>query len=157
MRNRWMFGMLALAVASSLLVGDAWARGPRCRWTPPDPAEIAAKALEQLEKIGDRCADHNAQVAERCVDKITALIMEGDLEGAEMLADRCIGHVNRSSDRCVRLVEGTTGFYVRILEMLEADAATIESVEAAGEAATGVVVQSQEDAVTEIEGALPVE
>jgi len=155
MSRQWILGVVALAMACTVLASDAWARrAPGRRERPEaDPAALAEKCIERVSTMAERCAGHNAGAAEGCVAKIEKLLEDGLTEDAETVAERCIRRINRSSHRCVSAIRHTCRQCIRMLRRLE-DRELVEQVEAACESAVEQVRQSREDAVAAIEAAL---
>ena len=147
-----MLGLAALAVTVTLLGTSAQARHGH-GWTPPDPADVAARFTQHVERIAERTIMRNEAIAERSAAAIIELLLV-DPDQAEVVAEHSINHINRSSDWSVRVIDRVCTFGTRILEMLEAEQALIDEFTTTCEEATLAVQDSQVAAVLLIEEAL---
>ncbi|MFN3166759.1 MAG: hypothetical protein ACE37H_06815 [Phycisphaeraceae bacterium] len=120
----------------------------------PDPAAVAERCIEALDKRADAWEKHITKSGERAVNKIESLLEDGERREAVLVARKAIDNINNDARRCVEGLKRQAERCTQLLERLGAPELA-EAVNAAARENAKSVNDARAAAVAAIRDALP--
>ena len=103
--------LLALCVTTGLLLSASSTASA----SDLSPEEIAARCVDAIHDVVDRCANASAEETRRCVRKIHRLLADGQKEEAHRVARECIESATKRARNCGERIERICDRCIHIL------------------------------------------
>ncbi len=100
----------------------------------PDPAQIAAAAIERMDAVTEACIARTAGHCRDCVQHIRALVEAGELVRARALASECAEEIGNAITACQRDVLRVAQRSIAVIHRAGGDEEVINEVQEAARA-----------------------